>query len=159
MTGNDRERVDAIARSFIGTPFHDHGEVKGAGVDCATFLKCVFTEAGLVAPFQLDHYSPQFFLHSAEERYLGWVAKFAREISEAEAKPGDVVLYKIGMCFAHGALIVNPGWPSIIHAHWRMRCVRQDDGHKPRLGTRVMDIKFFSLFAAEVTPAPVAPQP
>jgi hypothetical protein len=73
-----RARIDAIARSWICTPFHDHGEVKGAGCDCATFLKCVFVEAGLIAPFEIGHYSPQFFLHSSEERYLGWVKKFGR---------------------------------------------------------------------------------
>lgn len=143
-----RDRVDAIARSFISTPFHDHGEVKGAGVDCATLLKCVFTEAGLVEPFKLDHYSPQFFLHQTQERYLGWVTRFAREIPEAEARPGDIVLHKIGHVFAHGAIIVNPGWPNIIHAHFAAKCVRGDDGRRPRLGTRVLDMKFFTLFPA-----------
>src|SRR5580692_1265824 len=117
-----RDLVDAIARGFIGTPFHDHGEVKGAGVDCATLLKCVFTEAGLVEPFQLDHYSPQFFLHQKEERYVDWVLKFAREIAPRDATVGDIVLYKIGKCFAHGALITAPGWPNIIHAHFASRC-------------------------------------
>jgi hypothetical protein len=141
-----RDLVDRIARSFIGTPFHDHAEVKGAGVDCATFLKCVFIEAGLVQPFQLDHYSPQFFLHSEEERYIGWVSRFAREIPQSAAKVGDIVLYKIGKCFAHGALIINPGWPNIIHAHFASRCVRRDNGLSPRLGTKILDIKFFSLW-------------
>lgn len=147
-----REHIDAIARGWVGTPFHDRGEVKGAGVDCATLLKCVATEAGIVEPFTLDHYSAQFFLHSAEERYLGWVRKFAREITEAEAKTGDIVLYRIGLCFAHGALIINPGWPHIIHAHYAARCVREDDGRRPRLGTKVLDMKFFSLFSNPAAP-------
>ncbi len=142
----ERRRVDAIARSFISTPFHDHGEVKGAGVDCATLLKCVFTEAGVVEPFKLDYYSPQFFLHQPEERYLGWIKRFAQEITQAEAKTGDVVLYRIGKCFAHGALIVDPGWPTIIHAHWAGKCVRRDNGNNPHLGTPVLDMKFFSLW-------------
>lgn len=143
-----RDRVEEIAIGFIGTPFHDHGEVKGAGVDCATLLKCVFTEAGVVEPFTLDHYSPQFFLHRQEERYIGWVTRFAREIPQEQARPGDVVLYKIGMCFAHGALIVKPGWPSIIHAHYAAKCVRRDNGERPRLGTKILGIKFFSLFGS-----------
>ena len=142
-----RDRLIAVARSYVGTPFHDHGEVKGAGVDCATFLKCAAIEAGVVEPFKLDHYSPQFFLHQKEERYIGWVTKFAREITQAEVQPGDIVLYKVGLCFAHGAMIVNPGWPHIIHAHFAARCVREDlDGNRPRLGTRVLDMKFFSLW-------------
>ena len=141
-----RARLDAVAREWIGTPFHDHGEVKGAGVDCATFLKCVAQEAGVVEPFTLDHYSPQFFLHGNEERYIGWVTKFAREITEVEAKTGDIVLYKIGHVFAHGALIIDPGWPNIIHAHFAAKCVRRGNGFRPMLGTKVLDVKFFSLF-------------
>lgn len=143
----DRARVEQIARDWIGTPFHDHAELKGVGCDCATFLKGVFTEAGLVEPFTLDHYSPQFFLHSGEERYVGWVEKFAREIPAHDVKPGDIVLYKIGLCYAHGAVIAEPGWPTIIHAHYGSRCVRLDDGRKPRLGTRILGMRFFSLFA------------
>lgn len=141
-----RARVDAIARTYISTPFHDHGEVKGAGVDCATLLKMVFVEAGVIAPFKLDHYSPQFFLHQKEERYIGWVTKFGREIAQEDAKVGDIVLYKIGHVYAHGALIVAPGWPTIIHAHFAARCVRRGDGRHPQLGTRVLGMKFFSLW-------------
>lgn len=144
----ERARVDAIARSFIGTPFHDHGEVKGAGVDCATLLKCVATEAEVVAPFKLDHYSPQFFLHQTAERYIAWVEKFAREIPPDQVKTADIALYRIkgGLCFAHGALITAPGWPNIIHAHFASRCVRRDNGLNPHLGSPVTATKFYSLW-------------
>jgi cell wall-associated NlpC family hydrolase len=141
-----RERIDAVARSFLGTPFHDRGEVKGpnGGVDCSTFLKLVFVEAGAVAPFDIGPYSPQFFLHQSEERYLNFVLRFAREIAKEEAIFGDVVLYKIGRCFAHGAIILKPGWPHIIHAHQHGRRVREGDGERVNLGTRIRDVKFFS---------------
>jgi hypothetical protein len=142
-----RDRVCEIAQTWIGTKFHDHAEVKGGGADCATFLKCAFVEAGLIEPFDIGHYSPQFFLHQPEERYLGWVSKFAREIDGSAARHGDVVLYKIGMCFAHGALIVKPGWPHIIHAHFASRCVRKGNGQSPHLGNiKILDMKFFSLW-------------
>ena len=143
----DRDRIEQIAIEYIGTPFHDHGEVKGAGVDCATLLKCIMTEAGVLKPFKLDHYSPQFFLHQAEERYLGWIKRCGGiEIEQDKAKPGDIVIYKIGLCYAHAALIVQPGWPAIIHAHYGSGCVRRDTGTRPRIG-RVLGTKFFSLFA------------
>lgn len=141
----DRARVEAIARTWLATPFHDHARVKGAGCDCATLLLEVFAEAGLIPPTDVGHYSPQFFQHQPEERYLGWVKKFAREIPNEQARPGDIALWKIGKCFAHGALIVSPGWPAIIHAHAPSRCVREDNGLRPRLG-RVLDLKFFSLW-------------
>jgi hypothetical protein len=145
-TAELRAKVEAVARTWIGTPFHDRAEVKGAGCDCATLLKCVFVEAGLLAPFDIGYYPPQFFLHSSEERYLGWLLRFGREIALEEARPADVALYKIGLCFAHGALIVSPGWPAIVHAHAASRCVRVGNGRSPHLGTRVLDLKFFSVF-------------
>lgn len=141
-----RDRIDAIARSWIGTKFHDHARVKGAGVDCAQILLGTFEEAGLIPPIDVGHYSAQFFLHSAEERYLGWVSKFAHEVPLERVRHGDVVLYKIGMCFAHGAIVVKPGWPHIIHAHSGGKVVRRGFGTSPHLGLTVQDKKYFSLW-------------
>ena len=146
-----RTRIGAVAVEWLSTPFHDNAEVKGAGVDCARLLKVVATEAGVIAPFKLDHYSPQHFLHSSEERFLGWVEKFGREIPAEKAKAGDVVLYRLkaSKCFCHGALIVEPGWPNIIHAHFAARRVRRGNGLQPHLGSPVVAMKFFSFFEAE----------
>lgn len=141
-----RLRIDEVARSWIGTPYHDHGEVKGAGVDCAKLLLMVYVEAGLIDYVDVGHYSPQFFLHGDEERYLGWVQRFAREIPRDEAKTGDVVLYKIGKVFAHGALIAAPGWPHIVHAHSSARRVRRGFGTAVHLGLPIRDVKWFTLF-------------
>jgi cell wall-associated NlpC family hydrolase len=147
--GEARARVCAIAASWIGTPFHDHGRVKGAGCDCATLLLCVFEEAQLIPPTDVGFYSPQFFQHSSEERYLGWVQKFGAEISLERARPGDVVVYKMAgaLCFCHAAVVISPGWPTIIHAHAISRCVRRDNGRNPHLGRPVTAVKFFSLFS------------
>jgi cell wall-associated NlpC family hydrolase len=141
-----RARVEAIVRSWIGTPFHDHARVKGAGCDCATLLLCVYEEAGLIPHTDVGYYSPQFFNHQSEERYLRWVQKFAGEIAPAAAKQGDIALWKIGKCFAHAAIIIAPGWPNIVHAHAASRCVRRGNGRNPHLG-KIIDLKFFSLWA------------
>lgn len=142
-----RDRIDSIARSWISTPFHDHARIKGAGTDCAQLLLATFEEAGLIPPTDVGHYSAQFFLHSPEQRYLGWVRSFAkREIEIAEAKPGDIALYHIGRCFAHGAIIVKPGWPHIIHAHAGGKIVRKAFGTSPHLGMPVHELKIFSFW-------------
>lgn len=142
----ERDAIDRIARTFISTPYHDLGEVKGrgGGVDCATLIKLVFIEAGQIESFDIGHYSPQHFLHSEEERYLGWVTKFAREIPQEQARHGDVVLYRIGLAFAHGAIIVKPGWPHIVHAHYAARCVLEASGTAVHLGTPILGMKFFT---------------
>ncbi len=141
-----RAQIDVVARSWIGTPFHDEGQVKGTngGCDCATLLKCVFVEAGVIEDFKVPHYSPQFFLHSDQQIYLEIVKRFAREIPETDARCGDIVLYWIGKCFAHGAIIIAPGWPHIVHAHYGSRNVRKGLGTSVHLGVPIKDRKFFT---------------
>jgi cell wall-associated NlpC family hydrolase len=111
-----RGRVVSAARGWLGTPFHDLARVKGAGVDCAQLLAACFFEAAAIPRVETGYYSPQHMLHDREERLAGFVLRYAREIGEAQAGPGDVVLYKVGRSFSHAAIVVD--WPhEIIHAH------------------------------------------
>lgn len=111
----ERAAVIAEARTWLATPYHDCAMVKGVGVDCAYLLKAVFEAVGLEAPIEIEPYSPQWYLHRSDELYLAKVLERAKEITLEEARPADVVLFKFGRCFAHGAIIVE--WPRIIHAH------------------------------------------
>ncbi len=139
---SERARVCAVARSFSGTPYHHFGMLKGIGVDCATLLVMVYREAGVVNVEDPASYSPQFFLHRSEEKYLAEILQYAHEITEKDAKPGDVVVWKIGRSFAHGAIIIDPGWPAIIHALSDAKMVIEDRGDGGRLADK--ERKFFS---------------
>jgi cell wall-associated NlpC family hydrolase len=108
-----RQRVVEVARTWLRTPYHHQGRVKGVGVDCATLLAEVACEAGLVERVEIPFYSSQWHLHRGEERYLDTVLCYAREI-EWSPGPGDIVLWRFGRCFSHGAIVV--AWPVIIHA-------------------------------------------
>jgi len=118
----DRARVVRIARSWLTTPYHPHGRKKGVGVDCLTLLAETYAEAGLIEPVKLPHYSPDFFKHKSAELYLGGVLKYTAEVPEA--KPGDIVLWKYGRCFSHGAIVV--AWPHIIHAFVGRCCMLEN---------------------------------
>lgn len=122
--GQARKRVCEIAKSYLNTPYHNRGRVKGAGVDCATLLLNVYVEAGLVEDFDPGPYSPQFFLHRGDPIYLQIVERFAREV-EAPL-PGDIVMYWVGRQFAHGAIVLS--WPQIIHAYLPSHCVCMGEG-------------------------------
>jgi cell wall-associated NlpC family hydrolase len=101
----------------LGTPFHDNQCCHGAGVDCAHLVHAAYCEAGVMGDQGIERYSEQHMLHRDQELFLGYVMRAgAREISPAEALPGDLVLYKIGRVYAHGAIVVE--WPlRVIHAH------------------------------------------
>lgn len=108
-----REQVVAEALSWLQTPFHHCADVKGAGVDCAMLLVRVYCDLGVVPMMDPRPYKPQWFLHSSETRYLGWLAKYSRKVDEAQ--PGDVAVFNFGKHAAHGAIIIDDH--TMLHAY------------------------------------------
>lgn len=108
----ERNAVVAEARSWLRTPYRHMGRVKGRGVDCAMLLIEVYSRVGKIQSFDPGYYPNDWMLHRSEERYLGWVEKYAKQVDAPER--GDVVLFKVGRCFAHGAIVLD--WPVCIHA-------------------------------------------
>lgn len=118
-----RQRVCAIARTWLGTPFRDQGKVKGpnGAVDCAMLLIATFQEAGLLDPsYDPRPYPPQFHLHRGEELFLRQIDEVialrgcgaektnpAGLPAEALAQAGDVIVYKVARCFSHGGIILR----------------------------------------------------
>jgi NlpC/P60 family putative phage cell wall peptidase len=117
-----RQRVVEVAKSFISTPYHHMGMIKGVGVDCLTLLAAVFNEAGLIEQPEIPYYPSDWMLHRDAERYLEGVMKYCREVPTPQ--PGDIALWKFGRCFSHGAIVIE--WPMIIHAYWRRNCILED---------------------------------
>lgn len=149
-----RAAVQAAALGWLGTPFHDNACVKGAGVDCAMLIKSSFEEAGVITPADVAQYSAQWALHQNDQLFLAEVLKHAIEIDESSAKPGDIVLYKFGRCLSHGAIVIEPGWPQIVHAFKQEYLVTTGRGDAGILGfealkgvTRPRERRFYTMQA------------
>jgi cell wall-associated NlpC family hydrolase len=145
MTSEQRAAIVAEAESWLKTPFHDNARVKGSGADCAMFPLDVYSKIlGIVAP-PIPKYVQQWNLHRGEEVYLNYVLQCgAIEIPEAEVQPGDFVLWRIGRCWSHGAIIT--AWPKIIHALNPRGVVRDDVSRDANLSrTGVTRPLFFSF--------------
>lgn len=125
----ERNEVVTELLSWVGTPYHMGGQVKGAGADCATLLLCVWRACGIVPPeiaeFRDDNGNPfqsDWFQHTSAEKYLRHLLRFAHKTAEAvsfptlEAKPGNIVLTRAvrSRVFNHGGIVVK--WPRIVHA-------------------------------------------
>ena len=77
---------------------------------------------------------------------LFWLMQNAkREITEAEASLGDVVLFEIGRTYSHAAIIVDPGWPYVIHADLGARAIILARGKDGALAS-AKSHKFFTLW-------------
>ena len=98
----------AAARAWLGTPYHHAADVKGAGVDCAMLLVRVYVDLGLVEAFDPRPYTRDWMLHRNEEKYLGFLLARARMVEAPGVGLGDVILFKVGRCFAHGGIVTGP---------------------------------------------------
>ena len=144
----ERLRVVAVARSWLGTPYHSMGRVKGAGVDCLTLLAEVFFEAGIIPRIELPYYPPDWHLHRDEERYLAGLLRYARAIEEPPL-PGDIALWKFGRCYSHGAIVID--WPLVIHAYVGRACTLEDAQASPWLSGKSAaprPCRFFTVFGS-----------
>lgn len=122
---DQRAALVAEARRWVGTPFHHHAAVLGAGIDCAHLLIEAHAGAGLAPRFDPEAYPHDWHLHRDEERflakleeYLGRVDSDERPIAERgegfRVMPGDVLIWRYGRTYSHGAICSL--WPSIVHA-------------------------------------------
>ena len=143
MTPEQRQTVAGEARRWLGTPYHHNARLLGVGVDCALLPAAVYEAAGVI-----EHVDPKYcrdwHLHRSGEQYVDWVIHTGgREITREEADTGDLVLWRWGRTFSHGAIIVDR--PNVIHA-WLGLGVTQDnmDQHT-ELSSR--EARFFTMGA------------
>jgi cell wall-associated NlpC family hydrolase len=104
------------ALSWRGTRWHHAARVKGHGVDCAHFLIGVIQGIGLPADTD-QKYPIDWHLHRGEERFINEVLRYCDEIDGAELDIGDLVMWKYGRCFSHGAIFIGgENGETVIHA-------------------------------------------
>jgi cell wall-associated NlpC family hydrolase len=140
-----RAAVVEEALSWISTPFHDCARVKGAGVDCLNFIAAVFIETGLIEPFELPSYKPQWGSHRSEPLFLLGLERYAHRVDQY--LPGDVVMFHYGRHASHSAIVVDAR--TIVHAFKPAGCVTKGALHDHlRVGTgeRGAVDSFWSVF-------------
>jgi len=108
-----REAAIAEAHTWLGTPYHHQGRIKGVGVDCATILCEVYEKIGAIPFVDPTPYPPDWHLHRDGERYMGWLHQYAKETDKPQ--PGDIALWKFGRCFSHAGIIISD--QQIIHSY------------------------------------------
>jgi cell wall-associated NlpC family hydrolase len=138
---NQRQRVVAEAETWLRTPYHHMGRIKGGGTDCLMLLAEVYEAAGVIRHVDVPFYPPDWNLHRDAERYIQGLMRYAHEIG-GPPQGGDVAVFRFGRCFAHGAIVVS--WPRLIHAWCDAGVVFADGGQPPLIGRQV---RFFDPFS------------
>jgi hypothetical protein len=77
--------------------------------------------------------------------------KTVRDYAEETDKPqpGDIVMYWFGRDFSHGGVVVDPGWPCIVHGDRDAGMILEAMCDQARLALS-KEIRFFTLWPTGV---------
>lgn len=110
-----RQEIVAEARSWIGTPFHHHAEIKSVGVDCIHLPIGVCKNLGLIP---VDFRVPDYGLQTNGADLMAHCEKNLIRITQQELRAGDIVILAIDVYPQHIGIVADYvyGGLSIIHA-------------------------------------------
>ena len=112
-----RDRVLAIAESWIGTPYRHQASRKVVGCDCLGLMLGIWRELyGETPAFRAD-YSPDWAETRHGEPLLDALRKYCEERDPAKMQPGDILAFcwQAGSAAKHLALLAPDN--RIIHAY------------------------------------------
>src|SRR3972149_717145 len=98
------ETIVAVARTWIGTPYHHQAALKGVGCDCLGFVRGVWREITGQDHEAIDPYSPDWGETSQTEHLYAGARRYLLEVNlthpvRAEritgTQCGDVVLFRM----------------------------------------------------------------
>ena len=117
-----RERALAAARGWLGTPYRHQASAKGQGADCLGLIRGVWREVIGAEPETPPPYAADWAETGGEETLLGAARRWLTEIPVAQARPGEVLLFRMSAEAAvkHCAVLsaTDGPEPRIIHAYW-----------------------------------------
>lgn len=109
----DKEKLNEVAKTFIGTPHINGGNIKGSGLDCCTLPALIYKEIlGFQAEINFGYSGDWYCKKHCKEILLPYLEKYCERVQELEA--GDTISYSWGRAkYAH--LAVYLGDRKVIH--------------------------------------------
>jgi NlpC/P60 family putative phage cell wall peptidase len=120
VTSADPTSVIAIARSWLGTPYHDQASLRGVGCDCLGLARGVWREVAGTEPFPIPPYSRDWGETGPCEVLAEGARRMMPEIAVSEAGPGALVLFRMmpRAIAKHVGILTGPG--TFLHAYERL---------------------------------------
>jgi NlpC/P60 family putative phage cell wall peptidase len=92
--GPPAEQVVALARVWLGTPYHHQASVRGVGVDCLGLLRGVWRDLYGREPEALPDYARGVAELAAGEPLLAAARRHLLGVAARDMRPGDVLLFR-----------------------------------------------------------------
>ncbi|MBP0485041.1 C40 family peptidase [Sagittula sp. M10.9X] len=124
-TVTDPLRAIAIARSWLGTPYHDQASLRGVGCDCLGLARGVWREIVGPEPFPIPPYSRDWGETGPREVLADGARAMMIEVSPAEAGPGALVLFRMKprAISKHVGILTGPA--TFLHAYERLGVIEE----------------------------------
>jgi NlpC/P60 family putative phage cell wall peptidase len=115
-------QLAALAQLWIGTPFHAHASIRGAGVDCVHLCAAIYIECGALEIFNPPKYALDGGQHASHSLITDWVEKCGRfeavtpyqHTLREQIRVGDLLCFKVGRVAWHVGLLFTE--KKFIHA-------------------------------------------
>lgn len=110
------ERVIALARQWLGTPYLHQASLKGVGCDCLGLVRGIWRELYGDEPERLPAYSPDWAEASGEETLAAAAKRYLKERPLADIRPGHLLLMRFRPHLAAKHAAIASGEGLMIHA-------------------------------------------
>ena len=121
----DPALVNTIARSWLGTPYHDQASLRGVGCDCLGLARGVWRDVVGKEPFQIPPYSRDWGETGPREVLAEGAGRMVIEVEPASAGPGALVLFRMAPRAIAKHVGILTGSDSFIHAYERLGVVEE----------------------------------
>lgn len=115
------DRLDAVAASWLGTPFVHNSAVKGRGACCHKLMGRIYAEAGMVPDLDLPNGQANAPRWANSSPILEWLMgpgqEWVEEIPTDKAEPGDMILLRTGHIPHHLAMLLQDA--RMVHVTYR----------------------------------------
>jgi NlpC/P60 family putative phage cell wall peptidase len=125
VTAADPDRLIAVARSWLGTPYHDQASLAGVACDCLGLARGVWREVVGPEPFPIPPYSRDWSESGPREVLAAGARRMMPEIAPADASPSALILF--GMIpraiSKHVEILTSPD--TFVHAYGRRGVIEE----------------------------------
>ena len=117
--------VIAIARSWLGTPYHDQASLRGVGCDCLGLARGVWREVIGQEPFPIPPYSRDWGETGPCEVLAIGARRMMPEIAPTDAGPGALALFRMAprAIAKHVGILTGPN--HFLHAYERLGVIEE----------------------------------
>ncbi|KPL54524.1 peptidase P60 [Prosthecomicrobium hirschii] len=112
-----RQRIVAVARSWIGTPYRHQASLKGVGADCLGLIRGVWREVIGPEPEAPPAYARDWAEAGGREAFAEAAARHLEPVDATAMRAGDVILirWRPHLPAKHAGILTGPD--AFLHAY------------------------------------------